>query len=66
MGAPAYHTDEYSLQQLEVLYRARGRKIEQLSREMEAQTQEGERHIRILRHEKVGGERRRGGERREE
>ncbi len=64
-SASGYRPEEYSLQQLEVLYRARGRKLEQLNRELEAQAEEAERHIRILRHEKVEWEGGREGEREE-
>ena len=39
--------------QLEVLYDARGRQINELSQQLVAKTDDAERHVRILRHEKV-------------
>ena len=42
-----------SLQQVEVLYQARGRQVQQLTQQLAQVGEEGERHVRILRHEKV-------------
>ncbi len=41
------------LEQLEILYDARGRQINQLTSQLTANADDSERHIRILRHEKV-------------
>ena len=53
IGQVRHFSEEYSLQQLDVLYRARGRRVEQLSQQLSSQAEEAERHICILRHEKV-------------
>ena len=48
------HTHTPSRQeQLEILYHARGRQINQLTQQLAASAEDTEKHIRILRHEKV-------------
>ena len=48
------HTHTPSRQeQLEILYHARGRQINQLTQQLAASAEDSEKHIRILRHEKV-------------
>ena len=44
---------QMGLRQLGVLYKARGRHIAELTQQISAQAEDNERHIRILRHEKV-------------
>ena len=45
------HTGQ--MEQFQILYDARGRRINQLTQQLSATTDDSERHIRILRHEKV-------------
>ena len=44
---------QMGLRQLGVLFKARGRHIAELTRQISAQAEDNERHIKILRHEKV-------------
>lgn len=52
-GHASQQESQYSLKQLEVLYKAKKRQVEELTQQFTKEREDGEMHVRILREEKV-------------